>query len=236
MYWESINDNILSIYNKLHNDNFSSKEKFLSLNTEFGNLIKKVKKDDSYNIEEYINKRNLSNINVKLKVNIKSIKKQIIRHLNNSNFTNEYKVLSISDYSLGINVINDFNIKYMLFIKSNDNNINTIDLIKISNILGLHGFELIKQFNEDIYEFKSNVKKFCVKIYVNFIEDIEKNFYYKIYNKDDIVNNDVISFIKYNIMKFSKQDEIKFNIVFYNFLLHKIKYTNTFLIEDYHDF
>lgn len=236
MYWESVNDNISSIYNKLHNDNFSSKEKFLSLNTEFGNLIKKVKKDDSYNIEEYINKRNLSNINVKLKVNIKLIKKQIIRHLNNSNFSNEYKVLSISDYSLGINVINHFNIKYMLFVKLNNKHIDTIDIVKISNILGLYGFELVKQFNENIYEFKSNIKKFCVKIYVNFIENIEKNFYYKIYNKDDITNNDVASFIKHNIMKFSKQNEIKFNIVFYNFLLHKIKYTNTFLIEDYHDF
>ena len=231
MYWNTVGNDLSQMYDKFTNDNLKKSEKFSFINNNFSNFIKKIKKNDLHNIEQFITSRDNNNNRVKIKTTSKSIKKQLIRHINNSGF-DDYLVIPISDYSLGINVTNDFRINYMLFIKNNQH-----DLIKITNILGLHGFEFTKVY-DNIYEFKKNIKKFDVKILVNLTDNFENDIYYKYYTRfSEIINNkDVISFIKYNISKFSPQNKIKFNIILFNFVLSKIKDCCVFLPKFYFDF
>jgi hypothetical protein len=241
MYWITVGNDISAIYNKLINTksntlnalNTSNITNITNINGDFSNIIKKIKKNDTYNIESYILSRDNKNSRVSVNSASKSIKKQLIRHINSSySSKNDYIVLPISDFSFGINILNDFDIKYMIFIKNQK-----INIIHISNILGFDGYEFKNQLNNNIYEFTKNIKKFNIKIFINLSDNFENNIYYKIYTgMSNVTEKATITFIKSNLLKFSPQNIIKFNIILFNFILSKINCNDTFLDDKYFDF
>jgi hypothetical protein len=233
MYWNNIGNDVSSIYDKFNNNKHSTnKEKLKALDKTFSNFIKKIKKNDDSNITSFIKTRDQNNKEFSIGNVSKSIRKQLIRYINKSVLDDNYIIFPVSDYSFGINNVNDMSIKFVILLNDNINN-----MISISNILGLYGFDFYGSENS-YYEFRKNIKKFHVKIFVKFSDDKDNNPYYLVHKsfseKINYINE--ITFIKNNIAQFSKQNEILFNIILYNYVLYKSNKNFIFALGDHNKF
>jgi len=231
MYWNNLGSEICSIYQTIfENNDLNQKQKIEQIDKKFHFFVNKIKKQNIKDIKEFDSIKQENYKNIPMKTTIKSIKKQLIRNLNKSFFDREYVIFPISDYSLGINTLKDFNIKFIfLFKQENDK-----DIFMLGNLLGLFGFEFYNE-EQNVFYFRKNVKKFCIKIFVSVSQDFELNPYYNIHKSfsDKINIKKEISYIRQNLKKSSENNRIYFDILMYNYLFKKINFYNLFTQQNY---
>lgn len=232
MYWNNIGNEISLIYNNFFDDSFDLKLRQNTLVSNINNLLFKIKKNDTNNINSHNKLIKEKDKITNFLLTLKRMKKDLIREFNKNNLEN-YSFLPFCDSLFKINKVSDYSIKYLILLNNNydDSHKNIENLMIFSNILGMNGFKLFN-FNpiNNVFEFQKNIKKFNVKFYLTIIDSQQNNIYnlHNLFNNIDKQTLLLFSFIKENINNNCDQIEFKFDLLIYNFLLAKSNTKNFF--------